>query len=160
MMKIFIIAEPSTIHWQTELCCRTLWQSFKRSFSLGDFEASAIENVAAVPNLDNITICSCGHCLQERGRYCPCKSANHFCSSACHEEDFGQCMNSRRVHEDPDTDDTDHTVRSFWDRFIDLYITMFLNFMEACKSVNNCMLHTLLLRNSKLSSSCPSWQTN
>ena len=66
-------------------------ESFERSFSLDDFEASATENVAAVPNLDNITICSCrGHCLQERGRnYCPCKSANNFCSSACHEGILG-----------------------------------------------------------------------
>ena len=72
-------------------------------------------------------------------------------------------MNNRRVHEDTDSGDTDHAVRSFWDRFIDLYITMLLNFMEACKGVNNCMLTSLpycisyiLLRNSKLSSSCPS----
>ena len=27
--------------------------------------------------------------------------------------------------------------------YIDLYITMFLNFMEACKGVNNCMLTSL-----------------
>ena len=36
-----------------------------------------------------------------------------------------------------------YTVRSFWDRFIDVYITMFSNFMEACKGVNNCMLTSL-----------------
>ena len=42
----------------------------ERSFSLGDFKASAIENAAAVPNLDNITIYSCrGHCFRERWRY-------------------------------------------------------------------------------------------
>ena len=136
-MKIFIIEGPSTIHIgrQTELCRRMLGQSFERSFSLGDFEASAIENAAAVPNLDNITIYSCGHCLRERGcYYSPCKSVNNFCSSACHEGDFGQCMNNRRVHEDKDSDDTDHTVRSFWDRFIDLYITMFL--LDKCSFVN------------------------
>ena len=46
-------------------------------------------------------------------------------------------MNNRKVHEDTDSGDTDHTVRSFWNRFIDLYITMFLNFMGACKGVNN-----------------------
>ena len=44
-------------------------------------------------------------------------------------------MNNRKVHEDTDSEDTDHTVRLFWDRFIDLYITMFLKFLEACKSV-------------------------
>ena len=42
-------------------------------------------------------------------------------------------MNNRRVREDTDSGDTDHTVRPFWDRFVDHYITMFLNFMEACK---------------------------
>ena len=54
-MMIFI-AGPSTIHIarQTELCCRTLWQSFERSCSLDDFEANTIENAAAVSNLDNI----------------------------------------------------------------------------------------------------------
>ena len=100
--------------------------------------ASAIENAAAVLNLDNITICFCRgrHCLRERGRYyCPYKRANNFCFSACHEWDFGQCMNNRRVHEDTHSGDTDHTVRSFWDRFIDLYIAMFLNFMEAGKGL-------------------------
>ena len=68
----------------------------------------------------------------------------NFCFSACHEGDFGQYMNNRRVHEDTDSGDTDHAVRSFWDHFIDIYITtMFLNFMEACKGVNNCMLTSL-----------------
>ena len=69
MMKIFI-AGPSTIHIarQTELCCRTLWLSFERSCSLDDFEASTVENAAAVSNLDNIAMCFCrGHCLRERG---------------------------------------------------------------------------------------------
>ena len=71
MMKIFI-AGPSTIHIarQTELCCRTLRQSFERTCSLDDFEASAIaaiENAAAVSNLDNIALCFCrGHCLREK----------------------------------------------------------------------------------------------
>ena len=52
---------------QTELCCRTLWQSFERSCSLDDFVASTIENAAAVSNLDNIAMCFCrGHCLRER----------------------------------------------------------------------------------------------
>ena len=82
-------------------------ESFEGSFSLDDFEASAIESAAAVPNLDNITTCSCrGYCLREKGRnYCPCKSINNFCSSACHEGDFELCMNNRRV-QDTDSDDT------------------------------------------------------
>ena len=68
MMKIFIPG-PSNIHIarQTELCCRTLRQSFERSCSLDDFEASTIENAAAVSNLDNIVMCFCrGHYLRER----------------------------------------------------------------------------------------------
>ena len=73
----------------------------------------------------------------------PSGERNNFCFSVCHEGDFGQYMNNKRVHEDTDSGDTDHTVRSCWDRFIDLYITMFLNFMEACKGVNNCMLTSL-----------------
>ena len=73
--------------------------------------------------------------LTSGGRnYCPCESANNFCFSACHEGDLEKCMNNRRVHKDTDSDDTDHTVRSFWDRFIDLYITTFLKFLDACKS--------------------------
>ena len=35
-------------------------------------------------------------------------------------------MNNRRVHEDTNSGDTDHAVRSFWDRFIDLYITIYV----------------------------------
>ena len=73
----------------------------------------------------------------------PSGERNNFRFSACHEGDFGQYMDNGRVHENTDSGDTDHTVRSFWDRFIDLYITMFLNFMEACKGVNNCMLTSL-----------------
>ncbi len=86
-------------------------ESLQRSFSLDEFEASVIENVAAVPNLDPNTTCSCrGHCLRENGRnYCPCRNANSLCSRACHGDDFGYCMNNRRALED-DSDDTD-TVR-------------------------------------------------
>ena len=60
MMKIFI-AGPSAIHIarQTELCCRTLWQSFERSCSLDDFEASTIENAAAVCLSQTWTILQC-----------------------------------------------------------------------------------------------------
>ena len=73
----------------------------------------------------------------------PSGERNNFCFRACHEGDFGQYMSNGRVHEDTDRGDTDHTVRSFWDSFIDLYFAIFLNFMEACKSVNNCMLTSL-----------------
>jgi hypothetical protein len=39
-------------------------ESLQGSFSLDEFEASVIENVAAVPNLDRNTTCSCrGHCI-------------------------------------------------------------------------------------------------
>ncbi|CAB4019000.1 Hypothetical predicted protein [Paramuricea clavata] len=80
----------------------------EESFSLDEFETSVIENVAAVPNVDNITTCSCrGYCLRDKGRnFCPCKSINSFCSSSCHGEDYGCCMNNRRTQEN-DSDETD-----------------------------------------------------
>jgi hypothetical protein len=67
-------------------------ESLQGSFSLDEFEASVIENVAAVPNLDRNTTCSCrGHCLRENGRnYCPCRNASSL----------GYCMNNRRALED------------------------------------------------------------
>ena len=86
--------------------------SFEESFSLEDFEAQVIENAAAVPNVDNLTTCSCrGYCLREKGRnYCPCKSNNSFCSSACHGADYGYCMNNRRVQDDSN----ETTVRLYY----------------------------------------------
>ena len=39
---------------------------FERSCLLDDFEASTIENAAAVSNLDNIAMCFCCGCLRER----------------------------------------------------------------------------------------------
>lgn len=83
----------------------------EESFSLDEFETSVIENVAAVPNVDNITTCSCrGYCLRDKERnFCPCKSINSFCSSSCHGGDHGCCMNNRRVQEN----DSDETVRSY-----------------------------------------------
>ena len=135
MMKIFIVARPSTIHMarQAELCCQTLWQSFERSFSIS---RQALLRMLLLSQ--TWTILQYALVATVFGR-CPYKSVSNFCSSACHEGDFGQCMNNRRVHENIDSDDADHTVRSFWDRFIDLYITMFFNFLEACKSVNNSL---------------------
>ncbi len=65
-------------------------------FLLDKFEASVIENVAAVPNLDPNTTCSCcGHCLCENAcNYCPCRIANSLCSRVCHGDDFGYCINN------------------------------------------------------------------
>ena len=105
MMKIF---EVVTILSDTRVVLVAMAESFEGSFSLDEFEASVLENVAAIPNLDNITVCSCrGFCLREKGRnYCLCKSANNFCSSACHEGDVGSCMNNRQVQES----DSDETV--------------------------------------------------
>ena len=84
-------------------------ESLEGSFSLDEFEASAIENVAAIPNFDNNTTCSCrGYCLGENGRnYCPCRNANSLCSRACHGDDFGYCINNRRAIEN----DSDERVR-------------------------------------------------
>ena len=76
------------------------------SFLLEDFEASILENAAVVPNLDNITVCKCtGHCLRVGRNFCPCRSINSLCSSACHGEDVGSCMNKRQVQE-KDSDET------------------------------------------------------
>ena len=87
-------------------------ESLEGSFSVHEFENSLIENAAAVPNVDNVTTCSCrGYCLRDKGRnYCPCKSLNTFCSSVCHGDDFGLCMNNRRVEES----DSDETVRYYF----------------------------------------------
>ena len=91
--------------------------SFEGSFSVEEYEAQVIENAAAVPNADNLTTCSCrGHCLRDKGRnYCPCKSNNSFCSSACHGEDnrLALCMNSRRVQEDDSDETTVSTISIF-----------------------------------------------
>jgi hypothetical protein len=56
------------------------------SFTLEAIEQSEIEEAALIPNVDNITVCTCrGVCLRESGRNaCPCKSLGQFCSSACH----------------------------------------------------------------------------
>ena len=75
-------------------------EALRERFSLEELERNELENAAAMPNVDNLTIFSCrGFCLRERGRnFCPCKSMGSFCSSACH-EDFDSCVNSRRVQE-------------------------------------------------------------
>ncbi|CAB4006536.1 Hypothetical predicted protein [Paramuricea clavata] len=77
--------------------------------ALEDLERSELENAAEVPNMDNnMTTCTCrGICMRERGRnFCPCKSLGSFCSSSCHGDNFGRCMNSRRAQES-DSDQTD-----------------------------------------------------
>ena len=46
-------------------------------FSLEEFEVSQIEEAAALPNVDNLTICKCcGHYLKEKGNFCSCRSLN------------------------------------------------------------------------------------
>ena len=74
-------------------------EAMEESFSLDEFEASVLENAAALPNVDNVTTCTCcGHCLRERGRNF-CRSINSYCSSTCHGDYFGSCMNNRQVQE-------------------------------------------------------------
>lgn len=70
------------------------------SFTLEEFEQSEMEHVALIPNLDNVTVCSCkGVCLWDTGRNaCPCKTINQYCSPACH-GDNGKCMNNRTTLE-------------------------------------------------------------
>ena len=82
-------------------------------FSLEEFEVSQTEEAAALPNVDNLTICKCrGHCLKEKGRnFCPCRSLNTFCSSVCHGviANLGCCMNNKRAQES----DSENTVSLF-----------------------------------------------
>ena len=70
-------------------------EGVEESFLLDEYGRSAIESMAAVPNVDNLTTCSCGgYCVHDKGQnFCPSKSINSFCSSVCHGEDFGLCMN-------------------------------------------------------------------
>ena len=112
MMKVFCVVYIPRKHIvRVGCCCRLtdMAKSLQGSFSLDEFEASVIENVVAVPNLDPNTTCFCrGHCLRANGRdYCPCRSVNSLCSRACHGDDFGYCMNNKRALED----DSDETVR-------------------------------------------------
>ena len=69
--------------------------------TLEDFERRELETAAEVPIVDNLTICPCcGMCMRERGRnFCPCKNLGTFCSSLCHGNNFGSCLNNRRVQE-------------------------------------------------------------
>ena len=87
----------------------------EQSFTLKDLEISQIEYLATLPKVDNITSCSChGHCLREKGRnFCPCKSLDQFCSSACHHDNFGACMNNQRVYgSDSDSEKSEDTAVS------------------------------------------------
>ena len=80
------------------------------SFSLERMEIEEIDAIASVPNLDRVTTCSCqGLCLRAQGRkFCPCKSIGQYCTSNCHAEHVGECLNTKRVHESES--DTDSTV--------------------------------------------------
>ena len=86
--------------------------------TLEELEISQIEELATLPNVDNFTSCKCRGrycCLREKGRnFCPCKSMNKYCSSACqcHEEYFGGCLNSRNLLES-DSDESDGGTVSF-----------------------------------------------
>ena len=56
------------IWWNIALSSKTFTRvvATEGSFLLEDFEARVLENAAALPNLDNITVCKCrGHCLCE-----------------------------------------------------------------------------------------------
>ena len=74
--------------------------ALEESFSLEDLEISQIEELARLPNVDNITTCQCRRrycCLRENGRnFCPCKSMDKYCSNACHGGDLLSCMNNSR----------------------------------------------------------------
>ena len=56
------------------------------------------EQTAQNPNTADITVCSCiGMCLRDNGRNaCPCKTIDHYCTSACHPDAEIECMNARK----------------------------------------------------------------
>ena len=56
MMKIFLSRYPPQCQAGRVVLSNVIAESFEKSFSLDDFEASAIENSAAVPNLDVVTV--------------------------------------------------------------------------------------------------------
>ena len=95
--------------------------NMNESFQLDDLEIFEIEQAAVVPNSDDISNCSCrGMCLRDSGRSeCPCKSVGHYCSSACHANQFSEaCMNHRKVlesdsdnSEDNKSDNSDVSMR-------------------------------------------------
>ena len=102
-----------------------LLEGAEESFTLEDLEISEVEQFVALPNIDNINSGTCrGHCLREKRRnFCPCRSLNNFCSRACHGEDFGQCMNNRRVQES----DSDNAVSLLFFYFIHALCNLFLS---------------------------------
>ena len=92
--------------------------NMNESINLDDIEQCEIENSALLPNIDEVSVCSCrGACLKERGRNaCPCKSLGNYCSEACHDHSNAgnsksSCMNKRRLIEgessSESSDDTD-----------------------------------------------------
>lgn len=102
-------------------------ESIEGSFSVDEFELNVLENAAAIPNVDNITTCSCrGYCLRGKGRnFCPCKSVNSFCSSVCHGDDFGCCMNNRRVQESGSEDTVNLSNNSLCCLIFDVVLYIF-----------------------------------
>ena len=87
-------------HWyylSSNIMAEALDESFN---TVEELEISQIEELASVPNFDNLATCSChGNCIRERGRnFCPCKSLNQHCSSLCHVGNH-MCLNNRRAEE-------------------------------------------------------------
>ena len=87
--------------------------ALEESFSLEDLEISQIEELARLPNVDNITTCRGRYCcLRENGRnFCPCKSMDKYCSNACHGGDLLSFMNNPRLQESDSEESDDTTVR-------------------------------------------------
>lgn len=90
--------------------------------SLEDLEISQIEELESA-NIENLTTCSCrGNCLREKGRkYCPCKSNNHYCTTACHGDYSELCLNHRRAQES-NSDDTTVSVFIYSTILVCLYV--------------------------------------
>jgi hypothetical protein len=96
---------------------------------LEELDFDMIDQLASIPNIDNMTTCSCrGNCLRERGRnFCPCRSISQFCSSACHDEFLPRCFNDRRAQESS-SDETTVSILFIFRNYFDL---MSINLSET-----------------------------
>ena len=103
------------------------------SNTVEELEISQIEELASVPNFDNVTTCFCRrNCIREIGRnFSQCKSLNQYCSSVCHGGN-SLCLNNCRSQE-RDSDDSSSSVSFF------IYIYTIIDVFH-CDFVYNCIL--------------------
>ena len=112
-------------------------EAFDKSFNtVEELEISQIGELASVPNLDNVTTCSCcGNCIRERGRsFCLCKTLNQYCSSACHAGNSSPLNNLRP--QESDSDDSSSSVSFF------IYIYTMIDVFHY-DFVYNCIIRSM-----------------